>query len=393
MPRTPKTGAAKDSAAPTPESSASAAETGKAKAKRAAPLSQADVPAYSLTEALRVPETLRDEFAKQTTSPLELAVALDMSPSSGPYKMLTGAAVAYGLTEGAAQASSIGLTELGLRAVSPTEEGADLQAYREAVLKPRVIREFLEKYNGSPLPTNRQIALNVIEQMGVPQQSTERAYDMIVSNAEALGLLIEHKGKKYVRLEPSASSRSLTRTADSNGQVVDQELSSTAPSDSENSYDVEEAPSLHVKAPTDPVTNNRVFITHGQNHKVVEQIRKILTFGKFEAVVSIDQQTVAKPISDKVMDDMRTCSAAIVHVGAERKLIDENGDSHTVINPNVLIEIGAAMALYNRRFVLLVERGVELPSNLHGLYEVKYEGEQLDHEATMKLLEAFNDFR
>jgi len=42
---------------------------------------------------------------------------------------------------------------------------------------------------------------------------------------------------------------------------------------------------------------------------------------------------------------------------------------------------------------LLVERGVELPSNLHGLYEVKYEGEQLDHEATMKLLEAFNDFR
>jgi predicted nucleotide-binding protein len=93
------------------------------------------------------------------------------------------------------------------------------------------------------------------------------------------------------------------------------------------------------------------------------------------------------------MDDMRGCSAAIVHVGAERKLIDESGDSHTIINPNVLIEIGAAMALYNRRFVLLVERGVELPSNLHGLYEVRYEGEQLDHEATMKLLEAFNDFR
>ena len=51
------------------------------------------------------------------------------------------------------------------------------------------------------------------------------------------------------------------------------------------------------------------------------------------------------------------------------------------------------MALYSRRFVLLVERGVVLPSNLQGLYEVRYEGEQLDHEATMKLLEAFNDFR
>jgi predicted nucleotide-binding protein len=393
MPRMPKTGTAKETTAPTAaESSASTAETGKAKAKRAAPLSQSDVPAYTLTDALRVAETLRDEFAKQATSPLDLAVALDISPGSSAYKMLTGAAVAYGLTDGAAQASSISLTELGRRAVSPTEEGEDLQAYREAVLKPRIIREFLEKYNSSPLPTNRQIALNVIEQMGVPAQSTERAYDMIVSNAEALGLLIEHKGKKYVRLEPSASTRDLTR-ADSNGQVVDQGTSSPAVSDNGNSYDVEDAPAIHVKAPTDPVTNNRVFITHGKNHKVVEQLKKILTFGKFEPVVSFENQTVAKPIPDKVMDDMRSCSAAIVHVGAERKLIDENGDPHTQINYNVLIEIGAAMALYNRRFVLLVERGVELPSNLQGLYEVRYEGEQLDHEATMKLLEAFNEFR
>jgi predicted nucleotide-binding protein len=386
MPRTSKTGTANETTAP-------AAETSKAKAKRAAPLSQSDVPAYTLTDALRVAEILRDEFAKQATSPLDVAVALDMSPNGGAYKMLTGAAVAYGLTDGAAQASSIDLTELGRRAVSPTEEGDDLLAYREAVLKPRIIREFLEKYNGSPLPTNRQIALNVIEQMGVPPQTTERAYDMIVTNAEALGLLIEHKGKKYVRLEPSASTRETTRATDSNGQVVDQGTSSSDVSDSGNSYDVEEAPEIHVKAPTDPATNNRVFITHGKNHKVVEQIKKILTFGKFEAVVSTYQQTVAKPITDKVMDDMRGCSAAIVHVGAERKLIDESGDSHTIINPNVLIEIGAAMALYNRRFVLLVERGVELPSNLHGLYEVRYEGEQLDHEATMKLLEAFNDFR
>ena len=115
--------------------------------------------------------------------------------------------------------------------------------------------------------------------------------------------------------------------------------------------------------------------------------------GKFEAIVSIEIQTVAKAIPDKVMDDMRSCSAAIVHVGAERKLIDDNGDSHTQINNNALIGIGAAMALYKGRFVLLVERGVQLPSNLQGLYEVRYEGEQLDHDATMKLLEAFNAFR
>ena len=73
-------------------------------------------------------------------------------------------------------------------------------------------------------------------------------------------------------------------------------------------------------------------------------------------------------------------------------LIDETGKEYPQINGNVLIEIGAAMALYNRRFVLLVERGVVLPSNLQGLYEVRYEGEQLEFDATMKLLEVFSSF-
>lgn len=102
---------------------------------------------------------------------------------------------------------------------------------------------------------------------------------------------------------------------------------------------------------------------------------------------------MAKPVPDKVLDDMRSCGAAIVHVDVERKLVDVDGGEHEIVNQNVLIEIGAAMALYKRRFILIVERGVQLPSNLQGLYEVRYTGDQLDHEATMKLLKAFNDFR
>lgn len=51
------------------------------------------------------------------------------------------------------------------------------------------------------------------------------------------------------------------------------------------------------------------------------------------------------------------------------------------------------MALYNDRFILLVEKDLKLPSNLQGLYEVRYEGNTLDHESTMKLLRAFNSFK
>src|SRR4029077_8929985 len=117
------------------------------------------------------------------------------------------------------------------------------------------------------------------------------------------------------------------------------------------------------------------------------------TFGSFQPVISVEHETVSKPVPDKVMDEMRSCSAAIVHVGTEMKVLDTEGKEHRILNPNVLIEIGACMALYGRRFILLVERGVNLPSNLQGLYEVRYEGDKLDYEATMKLLKAFNDFR
>jgi predicted nucleotide-binding protein len=108
----------------------------------------------------------------------------------------------------------------------------------------------------------------------------------------------------------------------------------------------------------------RVFVTHGSNKEIVEQIKDILTFGKFEPVVSVQMESTAKPVPDKVMGDMRGCYAAIVHVGTEKVLRDEDGNEVKMLNPNVLIEIGAAMALYGRRFVLLVEKGITLPSNL-----------------------------
>ena len=107
----------------------------------------------------------------------------------------------------------------------------------------------------------------------------------------------------------------------------------------------------------------------------------------------MEHETVSKPVPDKVMDEMRTCGAAIIHVGAEQAVLDQNGDELHILNSNVLIEIGAAMALYRRRFILLVESGVDLPSNLQGLYEVRYVGGRLEYDATMRLLRAFNDFR
>lgn len=90
---------------------------------------------------------------------------------------------------------------------------------------------------------------------------------------------------------------------------------------------------------------------------------------------------------------MRSCGAAIIHVDLEKTVTHKDEQEHQILNPNVLIEIGAAQALYGRRFILLVKEGVKLPSNLQGLYEVRYAGEKLDASDAFKLLEPMQDIQ
>jgi len=146
------------------------------------------------------------------------------------------------------------------------------------------------------------------------------------------------------------------------------------------------------KAGPAATAGDRVFITHGKNKKILEQVKELVSFGKFEPIVAQEREAAAKPVPDKVMDEMRSCRAAVIHVGAEGVLFEKDGTEVPQVNGNVLIEIGAAMALYGRNFILLVEEGVKLPSNLQGLYECRYSGDELNMTATMKLLKAFNEF-
>ena len=134
-------------------------------------------------------------------------------------------------------------------------------------------------------------------------------------------------------------------------------------------------------------------MTDGKNRAIVNQIKELLTFGKFEPVIAVEHETTAIPVPLKVFDDMRGCFAGIIHVASEEVLLDPEGNQRHMLNENVLIEIGAALALYGKNVILLVQKGVRLPSNLQGLYRCEYEGDGLDYEATMKLLRTFNELR
>jgi predicted nucleotide-binding protein len=359
---------------------------GATRARKAA-LAQTDVPSVSLKESLRVARALADELAKQPSTPLQVAAAMGMKPTTGFFRTLTAASLAYGITDAGAWAEKIGLSDLGRRIVSPTSDGDDVAAMRDAVMRPRVTREFLLKYSGSKWPRN-EIGQNVLESMGVPAEQTKRALDLIHTDASDLGFITEINGTDFVEVTTaSQAARSVPMSTPVSGREPRDPVSDLERVDGQDLAPTPEKP------PAIENENRRVFITHGKNERIVEQIKKLLLFGDFEPVISVENPTTAKPVPDKVMDDMRSCSAAIVHVGAETKVLDSEGQEHQMLNLNVLIEIGAAMALYDRRFILLVERGVTLPSNLQGLYEVRYEGSGLDHESTMALLEAFASFK
>jgi hypothetical protein len=341
----------------------------------------------TLQEALRIAQAISDNYANQPSKPLWIAQAIGVAPTTGGFRNLTSASSAYGLTEGAAWAAEISLTELGRRIVAPTDEEQDVKGKIEAVLRPRVIRDFLTKYNGSKFPPDN-IALNVLQALGVPAAACLRALSIIRGNAEDLGLLREINGQPFVDLQ--STRRPTTEPRDYLSR-------DTLPPETE----VGSTPNVSLggrnggaqRAKSGVPTNRRVFITHGSNQAVVQQLKELLTFGDFEPIVSVERESLAKSVPDKVLDDMRACGAAIVHVGSERKVLDADSNEIHMLNPNVLIEIGAAMALYGRRFILLVEKGVTLPSNLQGLYEVRYEGSKLDYESTMRLLKAFNEFK
>jgi predicted nucleotide-binding protein len=353
-------------------------------------VSQADVPAASLNAALKVGQAITDNYAKQPTKPMHVASAMGLSPSSSYFRLLCGASIAYGITEGGYASENISLTALGRQIFAPKTDGEDFKAKQAAVIRPRILNGFLSKYNNSALPTNESISRNVLEDMGVASNKLKATYELIIDNARSVGFLKEIKGKTYVDLDgvdvPSLPTEDRAEVATADDVIEEIDADGSNP-------EVIEVPQELVSAEQRDMRLKKVFITHGKNKAFIDAIKKLLEYGELIPVVAVEKSTVAKGLPDKVMDEMRNCGAAIIHVDAEERLFDDKKNERVVLNQNVLIEIGAAMALYGRRFVLLVREGVELPSNLEGLFEVRYVGETLSADVAFKLLDAVKDIK
>lgn len=341
-------------------------------------ISQSDIPRHSLREALTIAQALTDNFAGHPAAPHQVAMALSISPTSSVWRSLTGASIAYGLTKGAYGSDRIELMENGRRATAPMEDDDDIKARAESALKPKVFAQFFSKYNRAKFPQDN-IAKNVLQhEFGVPSSRLDEVLNILKDNGAFVGFIHQTKTGPFV------STDDLSPTP------------VTLPP-SEPEIPITELPEVSPLTPPAPINVPEavgpkpfiVFISHGKNMDIVNQVKDILELYDINYEIAVEKETTAIPVSQKVLSAMRRCEAGIMIVSADDEEAAEAGN----INNNVLIEIGAAFVLYDQRVVLLWDKRLKVPSNLQGLYRCEFEGGHLTFEAGTKLSKAIKGFR
>ncbi|MCJ7577957.1 MAG: nucleotide-binding protein [candidate division Zixibacteria bacterium] len=135
----------------------------------------------------------------------------------------------------------------------------------------------------------------------------------------------------------------------------------------------------------------RVFISHGRNMEIVDQITMMLDLAELEYEIAVKEETPAIPVPEKVLSSMKRCNSAIICVTADED--EKLPDGTYKINQNVLIEIGAAFVLYDKKVILLWDKRLPVPSNLQGLYRCEFSGVELSWSIGMKIMKAIRDFK
>jgi len=162
-------------------------------------VSQSIMPAYTFKRSLELAQALCEQFGAKSIEPHLLAQAVNLSPTSTTWRMLSGAAIAYGLTDSGYRAKRISITPLGKSIIMPTEDGEREKAILEAVLKPKILNDFFNRYDKSKLPS-KDIGVNVLKSMGIPFDRAEKTFEIVVENGRYAGIITDTKTGPYISI-------------------------------------------------------------------------------------------------------------------------------------------------------------------------------------------------
>lgn len=324
-------------------------------------------PAHSLEKALQVIKAIVDSGASRPMDRLLLAQAIGRTPSSSEFRMLLSSSLKYGLTEGTEKADQIKPTPLGLQVGKPTSESEKRQALVRAVMTPVLFKEIFNHFNKQKLPRG-DFLKNVLErQFNVDAGFSDELAGLVLENARFVGVAQNISGSEYLNLDLSAVEPA---AADDDGvhKEMDPSLSNTLAAARANSGEAQ----LGDEPP------KRIFVAHGKKHGPLKEIQAILTKFKIPHVVAAEEPHAGRPISLKVAQTMRECSAGLFVFTKDEEFRDSDGNAVWRPSENVVFELGAGNVLWGSKLIILKEEGVNFASDYKDLGYITFESGKMD---------------
>lgn len=359
------------------------------KEKKARKKSSLKYPKFSLLKSLVIAESIMDNNAGKPYDRLSLAESLSQSPGSSKFRTQIISSGKFGLTKGGYNAPKISLTPLAVSILKPKSEEEKENGLKKALFNVGFYKEIFNKYNNYKIP-KKQLFKNILQrEFDIPQDATEQCYKLMIENAKDLGILKELSGSLYINL---SSFESQEATVDDITEAIKEEIGDDEEEIIE--FAVREKPVIKKvisEVKVKKISKPKVFIAYSKNKKILDQIKEILEIGQFEPVIAEKVETAAIPIPEKIFGLMRKCECAIINISADEQ--EKISDGSYKINQNVLIEIGASFLRYDKKVILLVDKRIELPSNLQGLNRCEYEGNELSWNTGIKLTKTLQSFR
>jgi hypothetical protein len=341
-------------------------------------------PPVSLPQALVVARAISEFNGGKPMNRILLAGALQVSPSSSGFREQIMASYRYGLTEGNYKSENIALTAIGTSATRPRDDNERVTAEREALQHVPVFAQLLQHFANSKLP-EPQFLKNTLER---PPFSIDPAWSQEVAtifeeNARAVGYLRNMSGGSYLVLDAGTAPVAVVQEEEVHVEPEEPDGLSTPPPSAVSttpSLLQPDLPPIMESAPDRPKPV-QVFVAHGKNLKPLEQLRKILNEWQVPFVVAVDEANAGRPISEKVADLMKSCSAGIFIFSADEEFTDASGTKIYRPSQNVIYELGAAGLLYGRKIVVFKESDVSFPSDFSDLGWIQFERDALDAKA------------
>ena len=163
-------------------------------------------PRDPLAKVLCIPEAIWKHNAGNPFDIIDVAKAVDQSPTSSAFVRLLASSYRYGLTEGSPSTKLISLTALGSSIVAPTV-GADAKAkLREALLHPDIFQKVYSWMDRKPIPRedvfrNTLIKTPDVGGFGILNEDVNDFVRVFMQNIEDYKLADDVQGTKYLRLD------------------------------------------------------------------------------------------------------------------------------------------------------------------------------------------------